>query len=336
MFTTLLNHFRLSGRLLFDRRVSFWLKAFMIGLPVIYYVIPLPDDLIPIPLLGIADDAIFVGLLTLIFNAMCPRTLVAEHRQILWKSALAPAFNLDAYRFPTESRDLAIGFAFTFGLLAVFGYLAGLLGLLLLGIGYITSRIARGNILANAVQISQQQLPDLNQALTEAQKRLPPVKVHLFVTQNPLMNAFTFGFDEPYSIVLTSGLVEKMNASEIRAVIGHELGHIVFEHVRLTTLMGGLGGWLRLLFYQWRRSCEYSADALALVACDGNLTPVVSTMLKLGSGLTNVPIDVQAFLDQLDDASGREASMAEKLSTHPFLVNRVRRLKQLAAAGSKA
>ena len=331
MFMTIINHFRLSGRLFFDRRVGGWLKAFMLGLPVIYFLIPLPDSFIPV--IGIIDNTIFVGILTLIFNGMCPRGLVTEHREKIWKTSPAPAFDLDAYRDPEEGRDLAIGFGVTFGLLAVFGYPAGLIGLFFFGAGYISSRMSRSSVLANAIQVTPQQLPEIYQSLAQAKRHLPEVKVNLLVTQNPSMNAFAFGFDEPYSIVLTSGLVEKFTPDEIQAVIGHEMGHILFEHVRLTSLMSGIGSWLRLLFYQWSRSCEYSADAVGLAACGGNLVPVVSTMIKLGSGLTKSPIDVQAFLDQLDAESGRDASVAEKLSTHPFIVNRVLRLKKLAAAG---
>ena len=72
------------------------------------------------------------------------------------------------------------------------------------------------------------------------EQHLSPVNVELFVTQEANMNAYTYGYSEPYNIILTSGLVERLNEAEIQAVIGHELGHIYFGHVRLTNLMGGL------------------------------------------------------------------------------------------------
>jgi len=96
-----------------------------------------------------------------------------------------------------------------------------------------TENLKRKQILSNSVQVGLHQRPDLYEALEEVQRLHPPVKINLFITQNPIMNAYTFDYDEPYTMVLTSSLVEKLTEVEIMAVIGHEMGHILFGHVQI-------------------------------------------------------------------------------------------------------
>ena len=334
MLVKIFNHFRLAWRLLHDRRVNGWLKFFLLGLPLAYMVLPLPLE-VPdfFPLLGLVDDLFFLGVTCLIFNALCPQAVVQEQCAVLERRPVPGSSDLETYRYPAETRDLAFGFLLIAAILVTVGALVGVVMLLFFGLSYLFTRWERSRMLANAVQASQRQLPDLHQALLNAQATLPPIGVNLFVTQNPIMNAYAFGYDEPYSIVLTSALVEKFNPAELQAVIGHELGHILLGHVRIISIMAtSVTGLERLFFYRWNRSCEYSADAIALLACDGDLTPVVSALLKLSSGMVDVPIDLQAFLDQDCQEQSKIDASSELLSTHPFISHRLKHLVGLAAA----
>jgi Zn-dependent protease with chaperone function len=200
--------------------------------------------------------------------------------------------------------------------------------LILFGAGYMLTGLGRARLLANAIECTPMQLPELHKALLESQADLPPIKANLFVTQNPTLNAYTFGFRAPYTIVLTSGLVEKLTPDEIRAVIGHELGHIHFNHVILINLMGmSVTGLERLVFYLWNRSSEYTADAIALRASCNDPKPMISALLKLASGLPNASIDLDSFLAQAQESDTKKTSQkAEMFSTHPFINNRIRRL----------
>jgi len=328
------NYFRLTWRLAWDRRVNFWLKLFLLLLPLAYSAVPLPDDILPV--IGLLDDFVFLGLCILVFVALCPLAIVTEHQQAINGMGGNAVTNLDVYRYPTEQRDLAVGFVVALIILTVFGWLAGLIGLGLFRLGYVSSRMMRGRALSSAVQVTERQLPNLYRSLQAAQGHLPPVAVELFVAQNPSMNAYTYGYSEPYVVILTSGLVERLDETEIQAIIGHELGHIYFGHVRFTNLMNGLGSVIGWLFYRWRRDCEYSADSIALLASGGNLEPVVSSFLKLSSGLANISVDLKSFLEQADGAEG-SAAIAELSSTHPFINNRIKNLiKQREAISGKA
>ena len=297
----------------------------MLGLPLAYASIPTPADMLPG--IGMLDDLVFLGLSSVIFVAISPMALVAEHRQIISGQGSEPAAQLDAYRHPNEGRDLAFGFVIIMFLLTLSGYLGGLIGAGLFGVGYISSSMLRARALSNSLQVTEQQLPQIYQALQRAKAHLPAVDVELFVTQEANMNAHAFGYEEPYSIVLTSGLVKDLHPAEIQAVIGHELGHIYYGHSRLISMMAGASP-IRWLFYKWSRSCEYSADAVALLAVGGNPKPVVSALLKLSSGLADLDMDVDAFLDQAKQDTAGTAAFAEWGSTHPFINNRIQSLLQ--------
>jgi len=60
---------------------------------------------------------------------------------------------------------------------------------------------------------------------------------HLCVIENDALNAYASGLKESnYTITLTTGIIQKLNAEELEAVIGHELTHIMNRDVRLLVI----------------------------------------------------------------------------------------------------
>ncbi|MBV5259543.1 M48 family metallopeptidase [Synechococcus moorigangaii CMS01] len=122
----------------------------------------------------------------------------------------------------------------------------------------------------------------------------------LYVNQNPLVNSYALGHDNPY-IVVNTGLLDLLDEAELRTVMAHELGHIKCDHTILIQMamwaMGaasflgeitlGLGNvittGLLYAFYEWRRKAELSADRAALLVMD-DLNPILHTMMKLAGG----------------------------------------------------
>src|SRR3984957_5000253 len=91
-------------------------------------------------------------------------------------------------------------------------------------------RAVRLTFLASAVKCSERQFPQIYQMLLDSCYVLDLDTVpELYIVQEPLVNAVAVGLSDPF-IVLNSGLVDLLDPEELRAVIGHEVGHILSGH----------------------------------------------------------------------------------------------------------
>jgi Zn-dependent protease with chaperone function len=140
-------------------------------------------------------------------------------------------------------------------------------------------------------------------------------------------NAFTFGSDDDPVIVIDRRLIGSMGINELRAMLGHEMGHVKNGHMLYHTLAETLAGAvelsasiagfgavsmpLRFALLSWRRESEFSADRAALVAA-GSPIHVVSMFARLG-GISGILIQENASL---------LSRIAELSHTHPNLYDR--------------
>jgi len=168
----------------------------------------------------------------------------------------------------------------------------------------------------------------------------------LYVTQVPWANALTIGARKPV-ILLYSGLVGNYSPDEARAVLGHELGHVLSEHtyyrtalVLLSTLMQGslpvpLVGLpvqaLVLMLQEWARAAELSSDRAAALAVGDPLIVCHMLMRMAGGALDGMNLDAfiaqAAEYDDEDDLFARWGrARIEVLHDHPFAVRRVKEL----------
>jgi Zn-dependent protease with chaperone function len=195
-------------------------------------------------------------------------------------------------------------------------------------------------LIAGAGEITPTQFAHLYPMVEDLRRRFAMPRTRVFVLQSPVLNAFAFGFREPYAIVLHSALVEALDAKELESVIGHEMGHIKFGHTRLSVLLGGpneiqlpaplnlVAALRRFLFLWWQRCQELSADRAGVVA-SRRPSKVVSALVKLGVG----PSMYQHV--NVDDLAQQAACLrqgwwrlwgflGELTTDHPFMVNRIR------------
>ena len=196
-------------------------------------------------------------------------------------------------------------------------------------------------IVRNAQRVSRQTAPDLAQLAAECGQTLNSGPFELYVLRARQMNAYTFGFSDPRVVVLYSPLLKVMDASELRFIIGHELGHVVLNHTWLTTLLGGIAGVppsfgaviiFTFAFRWWSRACEYSSDRAGLVAC-GSLEKAVSALVKLAAGALDSPAEIERALRLLDAEDDSPVNvLGESLATHPLIINRIEKLRKFAAS----
>ena len=218
------------------------------------------------------------------------------------------------------------------------------------------SRFMKTQYLCDAVRVSPRQFPEIYRlveecAVTLSLRKLPEV----FIVNHPVWNAFTFGTSEKSVIVIHVPIIKEMSENELKAVIGHEMGHIKSDHVlfhslalllvqfsRLVPLDPGIGRLLGtatlLLLYKWWRTSELTADRAALL-CAGDVEPVKRAFIKLAVGSSELAerVDVEEFLKQQDEADKGLLDRlikgaVEVMRAHPFTTQRLRELEEFYAS----
>lgn len=199
--------------------------------------------------------------------------------------------------------------------------------------------ISQRQLIGNSLLITEDQFPDIYEILEENAKQLNLKKTKIFLYQDPYINAYTIGFFPPYSIVLTSALVESLSRDEIDFVIGHEMGHIKFGHAKYLSLISPVGkdvAFISWLYSSWQRKSEYTADRVGFVLTD-KIRPAISVMVKLTVGLKlSKLVNIDSLINQIQESGkGLLTRTSELLLTHPYTTNRIKSLVLFSKYGEK-
>ena len=160
---------------------------------------------------------------------------------------------------------------------------------------------------------------------------LPLQEINAFAVVD-VREAGTYSF-----IGVTAAALERLDDGELRSILGHELGHILFGNNRLDalistdqvnpsiTVLPALG---ESLFLRWRKKAEISADRVSLLA-SRDLRSTATSLLKATFGLSekNLNLDIEALLSQVDEIKGHPELMAETFAAHPLLPIRLKALE---------
>lgn len=139
-------------------------------------------------------------------------------------------------------------------------------------------------------------------------------KVDAFVYNSHEIQAECFSLADGKCVLrFSSTLIDILSDEEFQFVIGHELGHFIYDHQGISNNNGELT--IRQL--KASRYQEISADRIALIAC-GSLEIAIKALIKSSSGLTSKHLryDVGTYLNQLRLAKNH-SSIFEEYSTHP-------------------
>ncbi|MFF3578430.1 M48 family metallopeptidase [Streptomyces mirabilis] len=218
--------------------------------------------------------------------------------------------------------------------------------------GLLPERSLRLLFLSDSVRVSDAQFAHLNTMLRDACHILDLEKVPpMYVAQDPQPNAMCIGLDEPI-IVVTTGLVELLDEEEMRAVVGHEVGHALSGHAVYRTILLFLTNlalrvaWIPLgniaimaivtALREWFRKSELSADRAGLLVGQ-DLKASMRGLMKLAGGNHLHEMNVDAFLEQAEEyeAGGDLRDSVLKIlntlpRTHPFTTVRAAELKKWA------
>jgi len=192
----------------------------------------------------------------------------------------------------------------------------------------------------------------------------------IYVIDSPAMNAFATGRDPEHAVVCaTTGLLEKLNRSEVEAVIAHELSHVQNYDIRLMMIVSILIGSLSILinlttnsfFFGHDRDDDNKSPIFAIIGIILIIfAPLIAQIIQLaisrrreyladasGVKLTRQP---QALIDALLKISGdnnhlasastataslyisnpfKGNKVASLFSTHPPIEERVKALQSM-------
>ncbi len=185
------------------------------------------------------------------------------------------------------------------------------------------------NFLANSVRVTPKQCSRIHALLVEACAVLDMTPPSLFLSQNPIVNAFALGREKPL-MVLHSGLVELLSEEELLGVIAHELGHIhcghsVYRLMLLLLMLAGRAGGARMgvgdaltmpiqmALLEWARKAEFTADRASVLVTQ-NPEAMFSALFKVVGGSPKIfeQMDREEFLKQADEFERTDTTQLDK------------------------
>lgn len=198
--------------------------------------------------------------------------------------------------------------------------------------------------LSGARQIKKSDNPDLfriveNLAIGDG---LPMPKI--YIVDDPAPNAFATGRDPNHAVVcVTTGILAKLNKTEMEGVIAHELSHVKNFDIRLmgiVTILVGLVAlmadfFLRSMWWGGRDRDERNSQAVFMIIgiVLAILSPIIATLIQLavsrkrelladasGALLTRYPEGLASALEKLANDKHTLAS-ANNATAHLFIVN---------------
>jgi len=214
-------------------------------------------------------------------------------------------------------------------------------------------RAVRQMYLSNSVRVGERQLPELWAHQVAACQILDlPRTYDLYVSDLLFANAMAIGSQNPM-VVMSSSLLGRLGPGEQRAVLAHELGHILSDHMVYRTALLILlraGGSVpfplgipamaaKTVLLEWFRAAELSCDrAEALVVRDPTI--VCRGLMVMAGGMRADELSLDAFLAQAreyedwDDPSDRVRRFFYEInSTHPYAVRRVSEIMKWVQSG---
>jgi len=166
----------------------------------------------------------------------------------------------------------------------------------------------------------------------------------IYIINERQLNAFATGRDKNHAVVaVTSGLLERLNKTELEGVIAHELSHIGNKDMLLSTVIVIFAGiiallsdfFLRISFWGGRRDSDNNRTGALLMLLGvvaAILAPIAATLIKLaisrkrefladadGVLLTRYPEGLASALEKIDADITPMKKAAHPATAHLFI-----------------
>lgn len=210
----------------------------------------------------------------------------------------------------------------------------------------------------NSVRVTPRQYPRAHQLLVEVCATFDwPRTPEMYVSQTPVFNAGAYGVDDPF-IVLHSAALELLEDEELRALIAHEMGHVMSGHALYHTIaailfmvslaalpiLAGIALLpVKLAVLEWSRKSELSADRAGMLGCQ-NAMAAQQLFMKMAGGYRGALESGQMHLDDFMVQANEYANSNEGLDiiykvlntlglTHPMNTVRAAEIQNWLGSG---
>jgi heat shock protein HtpX len=238
-----------------------------------------------------------------------------------------------------------------------------------LGAYFFSDRIVLAS--QHAQEVTPAEAPELHAIVEELAQKAGIPKPRVYIIPQAQPNAFATGRSPKVGVVaVTEGILQLLDARELRGVLAHELSHVKNRDVLISSIAatvaaavsyiahvaGFFGGSRRdgqgpnalqslllllvaplaasLIQFGISRSREFEADKSG-AALSGDPEALAQALLKLDAGARAIPAQVEPAMASLYIVNpfGAVRSVARLFSTHPSTEERVRRLRAMEAQG---
>lgn len=189
------------------------------------------------------------------------------------------------------------------------------------------------NVTTN-LRLSEKQMPEIYNRLPPICERLGIPVPELYLQMSQIPNAWTSGQTKPY-IVITLSLIRKLTPEELDAVLAHECGHIICQHVLYQTLANAIFSFgdsimdsfigvignatmkpIRQALIAWSRASELSADRFAcIISTPETLARALARMESIPRHIVN-NMNLDAWAEQGKDYEGLKNGTAWNKIVH--------------------
>lgn len=246
------------------------------------------------------------------------------------------------------------------------GYAVLMAAVMNLGAYFFSDKIVLAS--QRAQEVTPEQAPELHAIVDELSQKAGIPKPRVYVIPQAQPNAFATGRSPKVGVVaVTEGILQLLDAREVRGVLAHELSHVKNRDVLISSIaatisaavtyvahvVGFFGGARRddgrglsaaqslllllvapiaatLIQFGVSRSREFEADKSG-AALSGDPEALAQALLKLDAGARAIPAQVEPAMASLFIVNpfGAVRNVARLFSTHPSTEERVRRLRAM-------
>jgi len=223
--------------------------------------------------------------------------------------------------------------------------------------------------MAGAREVSEQEEPGLHSMIREVANLASMPMPRVYVIQNGSPNAFATGRSpKKAAVAVTTGIRQLLTDRELRAVLGHEMGHVKNRDTLTGSIVATVAGAISMIaqVLMFRSFFGGNRDQNPiLVLATIILAPLAASIIQMGisrtreyaadrtgAEITHDPESLASALEKLErgvslrpmpESGGNEAvaalyivhpfaggGMANLFSTHPPIAERVKRLREMA------